>query len=163
MHRRDLRRFDHRSQGVVHHQGMHTGIVDDEGEFLRGQAEIQGHENRPQRLGGEHGLQQGRVVYPQVTHPVAHADTALAQQTGLAPNPIGKFRIGALGIFEHQRPALRIKLRAPEHQGREVVFRTWSVHSRYLKKIIIKCGQSGGCGARSGRVATVQFPAEGRY
>ena len=37
----------HALQGVIHHHGMHTGIVDDKGELLRGQAKIQGDENRP--------------------------------------------------------------------------------------------------------------------
>ena len=110
------------AQGVIHNQGVYAGIIDDESQFLGGQAKIQRHEDRAQGLGGKHGFQQRRMVEAQVTHPVADTDTARLEQRCLAPHAVAKFPVGDFLFLENQRRALGVEFRAAQRSSGEIGF-----------------------------------------
>ena len=66
------------AQAIVHDQAVHTGVIDNEDQFLCGQAEVQRHENRYQRLRSEHGLQQSGMIEAKIAHAIAHANPGFA-------------------------------------------------------------------------------------
>ena len=147
-------RLYHLAQGVIHHQAVDARVIDDEGEFLGSQAKIQGHKDCTQSLCCEHGLQQCRVIEPQVAHPVAHAHARLAQHAGLAPHPVRQFSVAGFLSFENHREAFRVQLRAAQHGAGNVGFYTWSVHQRVLACIY---GYPAGPGTPASRPAPTRL------
>src|SRR5207248_856008 len=68
---------------------------------------VQGHEARAQAGGGEHRLQERRLVQPQEPDAVAPTDPAGAQAGGQAVDAVEELGIGARGPLEAERPAVR--------------------------------------------------------
>ena len=99
-------RLDHGAMGVVDDQHARRAIVDHEGEFRPGEAEIERHEDRPEPGGGEHGEQEHRLVETEKGDPVAGLDPDRGEPAGAILDFALHCAIGPVAALEMQRPAL---------------------------------------------------------
>ena len=75
-------RVEHGDVVAVGDHRVAAGVAHDELELRTGQPEVQRNEDGPEACGGEHRLEERRMVEPQVSDPVAVADPAVTEHGG---------------------------------------------------------------------------------
>jgi hypothetical protein len=87
-------RADGPGQLGVGDQDLVAGVVDDVGELVAAEADVQGVVGGPHQGGREVRLQVAVVVPAEGGHPVAGADPELAKPAGQAGHPLGPLAVG---------------------------------------------------------------------
>ena len=108
---------DDATVGLVDDQGVDAGVVDDEAELRPGQPEVQRHERRTQPGGGEHRLEERRLVHPEEPDAVAVGHAAGAQGGSQPVDPVEQLLVGPGHALERQRPPVRSAAGAPGQPG----------------------------------------------
>jgi len=91
---------------------VHAGVVDDVAEFRSAQPKIQWHEDGAQTRGGEHRLDERRLVEADEADPIALAHTIRSQSGGEAIDPLPQLAVGPGRALKCQSLAMRCPQRA---------------------------------------------------
>ena len=91
---------------LVSDQGVDPGIVDDEGQLRTGQPEVEGHEDGAEPGGGEHRLEECRLVEPEEGDPVAVTNPAVLQVGGHSVDALQHLAVGPRRALEGQSPSV---------------------------------------------------------